>query len=353
MDKPKLNKMKSKKLLLIGSNSIHLYNYHCLVQDYFSEIMVITNKKRYDYSNKSIFYNYFGYWNIFKLYKTILFIRKKIKEFKPNIIHVHQINSYSFITVLACRKMNIPIVLTAWGDDILVDPQKSLILKKIVLFCLRKATAITSDSLYMTYKIKELLNFQDIRIDTINFGIEMPNFFNHKEKIIYSNRLHQDFYRIDKIMLAFNRFYKNNKDWRLIVAGEGSETEKLKQLLFTLECKEAVEIVGWVNKDVNQEYYSKSKIFVSIPTTDATAVSLLEAMSNGCVPVVSNLPANLEWVMNGVNGLIVNNVNIDFLQQAIILDQEEMANHNRLIINKRALKKNSIKMFSDLYDSLM
>ena len=43
-----------KKLMIIGSNSIHVYNYINLVKDYFDEILLITNKKRVGTDVKTI-----------------------------------------------------------------------------------------------------------------------------------------------------------------------------------------------------------------------------------------------------------------------------------------------------------
>ena len=45
--------------------------------------------------------------------------------------------------------------------------------------------------------------------------------------------------------------------------------------------------------------------FLSVPSVDATAVSLLEAMACGTPVVVSSLDSALEWVTDGVNGFVV------------------------------------------------
>ncbi len=44
---------------------------------------------------------------------------------------------------------------------------------------------------------------------------------------------------------------------------------------------------------------------LSLPRSDSVSVSVLEAMAHGCVPLLSDLPANRELVRNGDNGLIL------------------------------------------------
>lgn len=92
----------------------------------------------------------------------------------------------------------------------------------------------------------------------------------------------------------------------MIIAATGEETDALKLLVEQLGINEQVQFAGWVNKVQNAEFYSNAKIFVSIPESDATAISLLEAMAYGCVPVLSDLPANREWIEDGKNGIIIN-----------------------------------------------
>ncbi len=46
-------------------------------------------------------------------------------------------------------------------------------------------------------------------------------------------------------------------------------------------------------------------VYVSTSRSDSTSVSLLEAMACGAFPVVTDLPANREWIADGENGLLV------------------------------------------------
>ena len=339
-----------KKLLLVGSGSVHLKNYYSLVSDYFQSSMIITNEKKYDFPNAEVLIADFGVRNPFSLCKNIKLIRKKVIEFAPDIIHIHQANSYSYLTIKAVKKLNIPIIITAWGDDILILPNKSRLLRKMVLFNLKHANAFTSDSSTMSDEIKILTDTKNKPVITVNFGVDIPSVSPIKSNVIYSNRLHQDFYRIDKIIKAFDLFSEKNPGWKLVVAGEGNDTLKLKEIARQCKYSNSIEFVGWVDKNTNQNFYNQAKYFVSIPTTDATSASLLESMASDCIPIVSDLPANKEWVNDRENGIIVHDVNIDFISDALSLDENKCKKHNRELIINNATKEVSRKKFLELYD---
>jgi len=46
-------------------------------------------------------------------------------------------------------------------------------------------------------------------------------------------------------------------------------------------------------------------IYVSTSPHDGTSVSLLEAMATGTFPIVTDIPANREWIVTGQNGFLV------------------------------------------------
>ena len=111
---------------------------------------------------------------------------------------------------------------------------------------------------------------------------------------------------------------------------------------------EKVQFVGFVNSEENAGYYSSAKFFVSLPESDATAMSLLEAMYYKCIPILSDLPANNEWVKNGVNGVIVKNLNSEYLSEALLLDAVKVGEENRTIILKSGTIEISENKFQDV-----
>jgi len=341
-----------RKLLLISSNTIHTYKYLQLVETYFDEVLLITNEKStvYDFPTVELSFNL----KIKNIFSTVKAIKKHINQFQPTIIHIHQANSYAFYGLLASRKVKIPTVLTAWGSDVLVIPKSNFLLKKIVQFNLRTADYLTSDSNFMAAEMKKLApSIKEILIS--NFGIDVTPLACEKENIIYSNRLHKKLYRVDKIIEAFALFNANSEtnDWRLVIAASGTGTEKLKNKAKSLGLANNVDFVGWIQKEENEQWYSKAKIWVSIPESDATSISLLEAMARGCIPVVSDLPANCEWIQSGVNGIIVEDLQSDFISKALKLNHKVAIEINKQRIEKDGTKEANRTKYLQLYQTIV
>lgn len=337
----------SRKLLIIGSDTIHTYNYITLIEDYFDEILLLTNKKSKNLNFKIIEID-------FKLGFNVLSSVRKIKsiiyEYSPSVIHIQQANSYAFISLLATRKLNVPKILTAWGSDVLINPKKNVFFKKMLIFNLNNIDVATSDSLYMATEMK-IYNL-NLNIRIANFGVDIEKNTRKKENIIYSNRLHNPLYNIRKIIYTFNHFSKVNLDWKLVIGAIGNETENLKQLVSDLNIEDKVEFIGWVDTSINNEMYQKSKIYISIPDSDATAISLLEAISSNCICFVSNLPANSEHILDGINGFIEPNLDIIKLEKYQLINQDTLEKVNE-IRKKNYLKEYNKKKFIEIYDELL
>ena len=138
-------------------------------------------------------------------------------------------------------------------------------------------------------------------------------------------------------------------DWRLVVAATGKEKE-FQQLSQSLGIKDKVKFVGWLSQKENAEYYAKSKIYISLPKSDSFPISLMEAMSGECVPVISDLPAYKGIMKKGENALILSDEEIakaDYLEQALALDNKTFLCQNKAFVEDYAnIKKNKAKFLS-------
>jgi glycosyltransferase involved in cell wall biosynthesis len=327
------------KILQIGSNSVHVSSYLLAMKNFDNETYLLTEEKcDFDgvISNCIISFRSLNPLNIWKANKEL---KAYLQELKPDVIHIHQVNRLAYFVTRIAEKLNIPVVTTAWGSDVLLIPKQNAFFHFLVKQTLKRSAFVTADSKDMIFAMNQIVESQKYIL--VQYGID-PIRSDEKEKVIFSNRLHEPLYRIDSIINYFNDFQKKNPDWKLIVAGSGSETEKLKDQVGHLGLTENVQ------KEENRNWYSKATIYISIPESDGTSVSVLEAMSAGCIPVVADLPVSQEWITSGKNG-IIEQIGVNPLFDALLLDSKECSEINKKLIESKATRSASMNVFFELY----
>ncbi len=341
--------MSERKLLVVGSSGIHTFNTIDLIKDYFSDIFLITDKE-YDgfkvIEHKIFDFSFSNPVNILLLPHKI---NRAIRDFKPDFIVIIQVDTAAFSTVIANRK-KIPTLVIALGSDVLTIPMKGYFYKQMAKFVLKRGKYFNTGARYAVDKMNELSG-KNLDVLIANSGFEPGCKPIEKQNIIYSNRLHQPLYRIPQIIEAFARFIgnKEREDWRLVIGATGDE-DNLRKKAKELGIEDKVEFIGWVEKDENNYYYSISKIWISIPESDCTPISLMEAMAAGCIPIMSDLDANKEWVEEGKNGIIVSDYNSNYIERALSLDYDYLLDYNLKLMEKEGTKEANRKKFYSIFD---
>jgi glycosyltransferase involved in cell wall biosynthesis len=225
-------------------------------------------------------------------------LRRAVHTLAPDIVHAHYITSYG-IWGAACGRR--PLVLTAWGSDILVTPRGSPMLKALTRWTLRRAVLITADSRDVLDEIRGYRPRAELHevfwgADTERFrphaGPREPGFH------IASLRAWEPNYRVDTLVRAFVQFVaaRPSSEARLHLFGGGSQAARLQVLVDQLGVAGQVVWHGWLAPPVLAERLAACDVSVSVPQSDATSVSLLESMACGLPVIVSDLPANRQWV---------------------------------------------------------
>jgi glycosyltransferase involved in cell wall biosynthesis len=278
---------------------------------------------------------------------------------ETQVIHAHQFGAHGLYALFAGKA---PIVVSAWGSDVLVNPNKSLLLKWLVRFLARHADLMTADSQEVTLALIRL-GAKPERILTFPFGLRREN-YEYLSRVIRPElplvlcapRLHEPLYNPEVILEAFRRitdFYPQVELWFL---GDGSLTPKLKQQALQLNLTR-VRYWGRVSPERFSQLIAQSHLVISIPTSDSTPVTLLEAMAAGSLPVLSDLPAYHEWIQDAQNGLYTR---IDPEQLAAVLrrgiDQPDLRNMaaiiNRRLIQERAIWEEQFQVMLQYYQKV-
>ncbi len=325
-----------KKYVLIGdANSVHFQKWvNALLPHYRVSIISVTKIIDFNlYPNIEIWS--LGIIGNFKLINLMLFIRlgNIINKIKPNFIHVHYLSSYGillYFTLFFFRFRTAKVIATAWGSDVLIAMRHTFFIRYFVKKLVHKSDFITTDALIVKEYLQKITSKN---IQNFVFGLpSMPPFNANKKdlNLYFSNRNLSSNYNIDKVVIHFNSIVKQNKNAKLVIANKGDEMVKLQKLVEHLSLQEAIIFVGFLNANEQNQYYQKAAFYYSIPTSDATSVSLLEAMAHGCMPIVSDIAANNEWITHKLNGYFIEN-------KCDIIYDENFALHNIKIIEEKAL----------------
>ena len=96
----------------------------------------------------------------------------------------------------------------------------------------------------------------------------------------------------DVMITAFGRFAESaaGRDAHLVIGGEGSARRELEQLAERLGVGSRVHLLGW--RDDIHDLLSAFSLFTMSSRSEGTSISLLEAMSVGLVPVVTDVGGN-------------------------------------------------------------
>lgn len=342
-----------KKYVLIGDGeSVHLLKWAKELSDYFELYLISFRSAHSDIDL------YIPSKNQFKLnlqisenggnvhvLKKVFKINFILKQIKPDIVNAHYITTYGLIAAICKRvfKHNFILIQSTWGTDILVSPFRNRIYMLLAKFSLNSASIITSDSQKMTKVIEEI---SIKKVDTFCFGISHLPIIEIDEKdehLYFSNRALSQNYNIDKVIDFFSEIRKYDMLAQLLISNDGNLRPELEQKVKKMGLSDCIQFLGFLNQDTQSDIYRKAMFYISIPTSDSTSVSLLEAMSFGCIPILSDIEANQEWIQNGKNGFFVGTRISDLIQ--LKSNSNEIFLKNRKIISKRAIFSNSIRQF--------
>ena len=239
------------------------------------------------------------------LLKTLPRLARWLRGVDADWINAHYLTSHGTLAWLA-RKLGVRarLAASAWGSDILVAPDSSAALRWVTSRVLRDAALCTSDSAHMAQRMRELGARE---VMTFPFGLDaLPAAPSAKEPwLFFANRGLEDIYDPQRVLTLFAGIAPAWPDARLVVANSGSLSDALRLQAAALGLADRIDFVGRLDAATQSAFYARARWYLSVPRSDSVSVSVLEAMAHGCIPLLSDLPANRELVRDGANGLIL------------------------------------------------
>ncbi len=119
-----------------------------------------------------------------------------------------------------------------------------------------------------------------------------------------STRALEPLYDVETLVRASREILAANPESRGTIFGGGSRRTGLEALACRLGVADRLRFEGPQPPGRVMNALASARVYVSTSRSDGASVSLLEAMARGCFPVVTNIPANREWIVHGDNGFL-------------------------------------------------
>jgi glycosyltransferase involved in cell wall biosynthesis len=238
-------------------------------------------------------------------------LNRELERFRPDLVDAHFVPNYGLLGAMSGRH---PLVVNCWGSDLLVaaDPFR----RARVRWVLGRADRVFVDAANLAEAARGF-GVGDDRLRLIPWGVDSRRFSfaagggarrairdqwperwrsatEGDGPVVVSTRVLHPIYDVATLVRAWSSVCHRHPGARLLIVGDGPELENLRGL-----ARSAAGTVAFLGRLPHEELprlLSGADVYVSTSLSDSTSVSLLEAMSAGCYPVISDIEGNREWV---------------------------------------------------------
>lgn len=267
--------------------------------------------------------------------ETWLFIKKKVDEFAPDVVHINSEFTVGYLGSIYARHRKIPLVFTfhtMWEDYLhnYINFLPVVSTKKIgvdlVRYYLKRADVIISP----TNRIAEVVERYGVHreVEILPTGIpDEKQSFSKLKYLAFQTKLFSKFPDLKgkKILIFVGRvvkeknlyflfdvlknIQKKNKKTALLFIGDGPYLNELKELSENENLTKSVFFTGYIPKKELPYFYKIANVFVFPSLTETQGLVTVEAMLQG-LPVVAIGELGTKDVMKGDNGgfMVENNV---------------------------------------------
>jgi glycosyltransferase involved in cell wall biosynthesis len=299
-----------------------------------------------------------------------LSLRRILAGIRPDVLHAHYLTRYGWLAGASGLR---PLVVSAWGTDAYIDPERSRLSRILTGRLLRRADHIIADAENLAERLVAL-GAPRTRLSVIQWGVDVEQFRPDRDTaalraqlnlgpgpIILSTRGLMPNYNQDTILHAMPSVLAAAPQARLVIKYNTCDPDYRDDIYRLVDGLDLAETVRFVTATPYHEmatYYALAQVFVSVASSDSTPVSLLEAMACGAVPVMGDLAAIREWITDRENGYLVPPRDPASLAAALVAAltsdtwRSQVRATNRQIIEARADHQHEMSRVEALYAGL-
>lgn len=256
--------------------------------------------------------------------------RRLVHEIKPDLIHAGPIQTCAFIAILSGFR---PVLTMSWGFDLMKDVERGRWWRFATRYTLERSSYFTSDA-GVTRDKAVAYGMDPARTVVFPWGVNLASFQPTPREnppgaeagfTLFCNRSWEPNYGVDVLARAFVRVARQREDVSLLLLGGGSQGALIRRILEAGGVLERVSFPGQVPQKDLPRFYRMADVYISASHVDGSSVSLMEALACGLPCLVSDIPANREWVREGANGWLFSDGDEAALAEKIMAAMRERA----------------------------
>jgi glycosyltransferase involved in cell wall biosynthesis len=291
--------------------------------------------------------------------------RRLVRRIQPDVLHAHRVASAGWLGAASGFH---PFVVTSWGSDLLVSAKRSSNQRQLARWVLHRADYVTCVSELLAQAALEL-GADPQRVEVAFWGVDTeifhpapPSAPDVGAPLVLSIRAMRPIYDPLVIARAIPKVLARIPEATFAIRTYSVDDSLLTEFRTLVEeagASSSVEYIGDLPGDqAIAELYRRAAVVVSVPLSDGTPQSVLEAMACGSVPVVSDLPSLRLWVQHEREALLAPVGDADAVADAIgrLLANREL--HGRMrtaglqMIGERADSSTLMAHYTALYRRL-
>jgi glycosyltransferase involved in cell wall biosynthesis len=286
-------------------------------------------------------------------------VRRLVRRIAPDILHAHFLTSNGLVAAASGFH---PLVVSARGSDVHASMRRPL-RRALIRFVMSRADLVNPVSAELTALVaslgvpaaKTLCLTQGI--DTGRFALPRPQ-TGGPVTMICTRKL-QAPYQPEVIVEALVRVAAQGHDFRFTFAATGRDEVAVQRLVRERDLANRVEFLGGYPPDKLPSLLAAVDVYVSASLWDGASPALLEAMAAGVYPIVSDCPANREWLRGDGDGLLFAPGAADQLARCLTLAATRRdlwapaAERNRRTVTARAERATNLQTIARHYERLV
>ena len=279
-------------------------------------------------------------------------LREVLARIQPDMIHAMRIPFEGMLSALAEPQQ--PLLISVWGNDFTLHAPSTPLMTRYTRLSLLHANALHADC-QRDLKLARYWGFEMGKPAIVlpgGGGVQMDIFHPPVAQIeeiratkggptVINPRGFRAYVRNDTFFQAIPIILQQHSPVKFVCATMQGES-RAERWVKELDIAGYVDLLPKQTRPEMAELFRQAQVTASITTHDGTPNTLLEALACGCFPIVGDIESLREWIMDGVNGFLVDPSDPKALAQAILtaLDQDHLrANarqHNTRLIAEKA-----------------